>query len=53
MTTAMLVLMGVMMVGMMFGMHRKHKGRGGTERPAASSTATAPGAEPGPSEHVH
>lgn len=53
MTAVMLAVMGVMMVGMMFGMHRKHKGHAGREKPVASSTSTAPGAELAPAEHSH
>lgn len=59
MTIAMGVVGGVlmigMMLGMMFGMHgRKGKGHDhGGEKPPAVSTATAPGADPAPAEHVH
>ena len=53
MTTVMIVVMGVMMVGMMFGMHRKHKGHAGKEKPVATSTSTAPGADPVPAGHSH
>ena len=53
MTVVMIAVMGVMMVGMMFGMHRKHKGHAGKEKPVVMSTSTAPGAEPAPAGHSH
>lgn len=51
MTAVMLAVMGVMMIGMMLGMHQKRNGRGGADRPAAASKE--PAAKQDPAGHSH